>query len=121
MPLLLAATLAAAVRTAPADLEAARTAWRYFERNTDPATGLVRSVEGYPSATTWDVGSSLIAALAARELGLVSAAALDARLDALLRTLETLPLYAGALPNKAYDTSTGAMRLMPATSSAALW
>jgi hypothetical protein len=109
MPLLLAATLAAAVRTAPADLEAARTAWRYFERNTDPATGLVRSVEGYPSATTWDVGSSLIAALAARELGLVSAAALDARLDALLRTLETLPLYAGALPNKAYDTATGRM------------
>ncbi|HEX9242918.1 MAG TPA: DUF3131 domain-containing protein [Anaeromyxobacter sp.] len=108
-PLLLAAALAAVAPVPPADLDAARTAWRYFERNTDPASGLVRSVEGYPSATAWDVGSSLLAALAAGELGLVSDADLDARVGALLQTLASQPLYAGALPNKAYDTASGRM------------
>ena len=38
------------------DLEAAQIAWRYFERNYHPETGLVSSVEGYPSTSVWDVG-----------------------------------------------------------------
>jgi hypothetical protein len=109
MPLVVAATLAAVSSASPADLDAARTAWRYFERNTDPATGLVEAVEGHPSSTAWDLGSSLIAALAARELAILPAADLAARLDALLFTLETQPLYGGAVPNKAYDTATGVM------------
>lgn len=92
-----------------ADLEAARIAWRYFERNTFPATGLVASVEGYPSTTTWDLGSSILAALAARELGLLPAPALEARLSVVLGTLETLPLFEGELPNKAYDARTARM------------
>jgi hypothetical protein len=91
------------------DLAAARIAWRYFERNTSAATGLVSSVDGYPSTTAWDLGSSILAALAAHELGLLDAAALDARLAKLLRTLEALPLYAGELPNKAYHAETGQM------------
>lgn len=33
------------------ELEAARIAWRYFERNYQPATGFVNSVEGYASTT----------------------------------------------------------------------
>jgi hypothetical protein len=90
-------------------LDAARTAWRYFERNTDPATGLVSSVDGYPSATGWDQGSALIAAVAARELGLVAPDAFDAEVEALLKTLATQPLFEGAVPNKAYDTRTGRM------------
>jgi hypothetical protein len=88
------------------DLEAARVAWRYFERNTHPTTGLVSSVEGHPSTTAWDLGSSVIAALAAHELGLLPAEALDARLGAVLRTLAALPLFAGELPNKAYHAAT---------------
>jgi hypothetical protein len=94
---------------ADADLAAARVAWRYFERNVHPATGLVSSVEGFPSTSAWDLGSSLIAALAARELGLVTPADLDERLSAVLRTLETMPLFAGELPNKAYDAATAVM------------
>lgn len=119
--LLLAAALAAAEpgpaareggrapRADDPDLAAARLAWRYFERNTHPATGLVSSVEGYPSTTAWDLGSSILAALAAHELGLLGTAELDARLSTLLRTLEHLPLFAGELPNKAYHAETAAM------------
>ncbi|HVI93233.1 MAG TPA: DUF3131 domain-containing protein, partial [Anaeromyxobacter sp.] len=51
-------------------LEAARIAWRYFERNYHPATGLVNSVEGYPNTSMWDLGSTIFATVAARELGL---------------------------------------------------
>ncbi len=91
------------------ELVAARIAWRYFERNTQPSTGLVSSVEGYPSTTAWDLGSSIFAALAARELGLLDDAGLERRLRLVLRTLGTLPLFEGALPNKAYDARTGAM------------
>ena len=104
-----AAVLALATGAPGGDLEAARTAWRYFARNTDPVTGLVRSVDGHPSTTAWDLGSSLIAVAAAHELGIIPEAELDRRLGRIFRTLERLPLFQGALPNKAYDTSTGAM------------
>jgi hypothetical protein len=91
------------------DLAAARIAWRYFERNTHAATGLVNSVEGYPSTTAWDLGSSVLAALSAYELGILGDAELEARLSALLRTLEALPLFEGELPNKAYHAETARM------------
>jgi hypothetical protein len=93
----------------PADLAVARVAWKYFERNYHPATGLVSSVDGYPGTSLWDLGSSLFATIAARELGLVEPAAFHERVPAMLRTLATLPLFAGELPNKAYDARTGRM------------
>lgn len=91
------------------DLADARIAWRYFERNMHPETGLVSSVDGYPSTTAWDIGSSIIAALAANELDLLADEDLDARLQPLLRSLASLPLFDGELPNKAYDAATGRM------------
>jgi hypothetical protein len=113
VPALLLATPLLATRAqdpgGEADLEAARIAWRYFERNTNASTGLVSSVEGHRSTSAWDLGSSVLAALAARELGLIPGEDLDARLSAILRTLQELPLFAGELPNKAYDAATGQM------------
>ena len=108
-PMLLAATFAVAARAVAPDVDAARTAWRYFERNTNPSTGLVRSVDGYASTTAWDQGSALIAAVAARELDLVSQEDFDGRVERLLGTLAALPMFGDALPNKAYDTASGAM------------
>ena len=90
-------------------LEAARIAWRYFERNYHPATGLVNSVEGYPNTSMWDLGSTIFATVAARELGLLDARAFATRVDALLWTLEMQTLFEGELPNKAYDAATGRM------------
>jgi hypothetical protein len=91
------------------ELAAARVAWRYFEWNTHPTTGLVSSVQGWPSTSAWDLGSSVIAIVAAGELGLLPRADLDARLAAVLGTLERMDLFAGELPNKAYDASTARM------------
>jgi hypothetical protein len=81
----------------------ARTAWAYFVRNTDPATGLTGSVEGFPSGSLWDIGSSLMALVSAHELGMVPRAEFDERLARALASIAKLPLYANALPNKAYD------------------
>jgi len=86
----------------------AETAWRYFERNYQPATGMVNAVDGYPSATMWDTASYLGALVAAHELGLIDAGELDRRLSSLLATLQQLPLFRGEMPNKAYDTRTAA-------------
>ncbi|HZY20260.1 MAG TPA: DUF3131 domain-containing protein [Ramlibacter sp.] len=87
----------------------ARLAWTYFERNTDPGTGLVAAVEGLPSASLWDTASFLLALLAARDLELVDGRSFDARLAAALASLGRMPLYDGALPNKSYDVHSLAM------------
>lgn len=87
----------------------AAVAWRYFERNTDNETGLVHSVQDYPAATMWDTGSYLLALLAARRLDTIGEGEFDARMDKALASLARMPLYADALPNKSYSTSTLAM------------
>ena len=83
----------------------ARTAWAYFERNVEPATGLARSVDGFPSATMWDTGSWLLALLAAHDLGLVDRRGFDIRVAKALASLDQLPLYGQQLPNKSYDVA----------------
>ena len=47
--------------------------------------------------------------VAAGELGLVPRTELRPRISRLLRTLETMPLFRGQLPNKAYDADTARM------------
>jgi hypothetical protein len=88
------------------ELRWARSAWAYFEKNTQPKTGLVNSVDGYPSTTLWDTGSYLLGLLGAEALGIVSRAEADRRLTQALSSLEKLPLCDGKLPNKAYNTIT---------------
>ncbi len=87
----------------------AEVAWRYFEQNTRPETGLADSVAGFPATTMWDTGSYLLGTIAAERLGLLPRDAFDRRLAAALASLARLPLFDGALPNKSYDTRTLAM------------
>ena len=47
------------------DIQLARTAWRYFQKNR-LSTGLVSSAADFPSTTMWDVGSQLAGMVAAR-------------------------------------------------------
>ncbi|EYD76384.1 hypothetical protein Rumeso_02048 [Rubellimicrobium mesophilum DSM 19309] len=91
------------------ELAAARTAWAYFEGNTQPDTGLVNSVAGYPATTMWDTGGYLLAAISAERLGLLPREEFDRRMTQALDSLVRLPLYDGRLPNKSYDTTTLAM------------
>lgn len=78
----------------------AEVAWRYFEANTRPETGLADSVAGFPATTMWDTGSFLFATIAAERLGVLEAADFDQRVAQALTSLAALPLFDDRLPNK---------------------
>lgn len=90
----------------PEEYEAAQIAWRYFENNYQPATGLVNSVDGYPSTTMWDQASYLLALISAYRLELINEETFDERVRSILGALARLPLFDEKLPNKAYNTQT---------------
>jgi hypothetical protein len=84
-------------------------AWRYVDDGWEPGTGFVRTVTDYPVATVWDIGSGLAALFSAHELGLLPSAEYDRRIETLLTTLRTIPLFDGAAFNKTYGTPSGRM------------
>ncbi|MEM1236790.1 MAG: DUF3131 domain-containing protein [Pseudomonadota bacterium] len=84
--------------------EAAQAAWRYFEANTQPSTGLVNSVSGFPSTTLWDQGTYLLALVSAARLGVVDADEFNFRVASFIEGLGRVELFDGRLPNKVYDT-----------------
>jgi hypothetical protein len=87
----------------------ARVAWKYFENNLQPATGLVNSVDNFTASTMWDTGSYLMAVVSAQKLGIITPAEATERLQAALRALRAMPLFDNELPNKSYNTVTNAM------------
>jgi hypothetical protein len=89
----------------PREMAMARTAWKYFENNTQ-STGLANAVDNYPSTTLWDTASYLGAVVAARELGLISPQAGDERLARAIDALNKLSFFRDELPNKVYHTRT---------------
>ncbi len=91
----------------PQHLAMAKAAWRYFEKQYQPQTGLVNSVAGYREATLWDVASVLAGNLAALEFELITPAQFSRRTDTLLTTLIELALYDERLPNRSYHTDSG--------------
>ena len=94
------------------DRIAASRAWKYFENNWNPTTGLINSVDRLPWTTLWDQGSAILAIHAGRQLGVLSANRFDQWVNKLLTTLETMPLPSHNLPNKAYSTDTVEMRTL---------
>lgn len=84
----------------------ANTAWRYFENNYQDNTGLVNSVDGYPSTTMWDTASYLMGLIAAEKINVITDEMFEMRMQKALRSLARLPLVEGKLPNKAYNTQT---------------
>jgi hypothetical protein len=89
------------------DFEHARIAWRYFQNNTDPVTGLVNSTDNYPSTTMWETGSYFVATMSAQRLGVIERDEAVARISLSLDTLQDMRLFDGVLPNKAYNVRTG--------------
>jgi hypothetical protein len=84
-------------------------AWKYFENNYQEETCLVNAVDNYPNTTLWDVGSTLGATVSAFELGILPEDDFHVRVRCMLITLGKIELFKGELPNKAYNTQTGAM------------
>jgi hypothetical protein len=89
---------------------AAKTAWKYFDRNLVKQTGLVNSSDQYNWTTWWDQGSAVMGIHAARQLGLISPDRFNQWAQTFLSTLEKMPLPSTKLPNKAYSTTTAQMR-----------
>ncbi|CAA6816423.1 MAG: FIG01060252: hypothetical protein [uncultured Sulfurovum sp.] len=88
------------------DMEAAKTAWKYFEHNYHEVSGLVNSVDKFPSTTLWDTGNYLMALISAQKLKLISPEVYTLRMHKALDTLGKIELYRGLLPNKVYNTIT---------------
>lgn len=99
--------LAVATPSTPENIAHAKIAWQYFVNNTNSETGLVNSVNGYPSTTMWETGSYFVASLSADLLGLIESDEAKDRISTALDTLATMRLFDDALPNKAYNVQTG--------------
>ncbi|OKB68361.1 hypothetical protein BHU62_02515 [Serratia marcescens] len=97
----------------------AEVAWRYVQNNTQPGTGLVNGKDRYPVVSLWNIGDSLIAVTAARRLNLIPQQEFDARLAALLTTLDRLPLTRIGAPGALYDAANGTFSQNGATTSEA--
>lgn len=92
-----------------AEMDTARTAWKYFETNWNPDTGFVDSVAGFHFTTLWDTASYLLGLISAHKLELISNEDLHSRMENVLNSLAKIPLYNEELPNKAYDTKSLSM------------
>lgn len=88
------------------EMEMAKIAWKYFENNYQPSTGLTNAVQNYPSTTMWDTGSYLAALLSAYELGIITKAEFDNRMKTIIKTVNELKLFNNELPNKVYQSKT---------------
>lgn len=91
------------------DIEIARTAWTYFEKNYNPETGFYNSATNYTSTTMWDTGSGIAATIAALNFGFIDRKGFDDRIMAMFKTLNTMELFNKEAPNKVYSTKTGKM------------
>ena len=91
------------------DMEMAKIAWKYFENNYNPTTGLYNAADKYQSTTMWDTGSALAATITAHDLGLIDEKTFDERIQAMFKILTTMELFNKEAPNKVYHTGTGAM------------
>ncbi|MBU1668114.1 DUF3131 domain-containing protein [bacterium] len=88
------------------DLSSAKTAWQYFVNNYQESTGLVNSVDNYPSTTLWDTGNYLMALISVEQLNIIDKVEYDKRMKKALTTLSQVELYKGLLPNKVYNAQT---------------
>lgn len=91
------------------ELEWARLAWVYVENNTQLTTGLVNSIDNYPTTNMAGIADYLLALTAAREFEFITSKEHDERLSLVLNFLNEMPLSIGQIPNKVYSTQTGQM------------
>lgn len=91
------------------ELEWARLAWVYIENNTQLKTGLVNSIDNYPTTNMAGIADYLLALTAAREFEFITSKEHDERLSLVLTFLNDMSLSIGQIPNKVYSTQTGQM------------
>ncbi|MBN3894036.1 MAG: DUF3131 domain-containing protein [Nostoc sp. NOS(2021)] len=79
-------------------------AWRYFQANYHSKSGLIDDRSDFKGATLWGLGDYLATLHAARSLDIITPKEFDQRTRHLLAALTKLPLFAGELPSRGYDT-----------------
>ncbi|MFN6498056.1 MAG: DUF3131 domain-containing protein [Nostoc sp. DedQUE01] len=84
----------------------AEAAWRYFQANYHSKSGLIDDRSDFKGATLWGLGDYLAALHAARSLDIINPKEFEGRTRHLLAALTKLPLFAGELPSRSYDTRT---------------
>lgn len=89
--------------------EAGQAAWKYVTAHYEPATGLVHAQPDWAFPTLWDIGGSLGAQYAARELGYITNAEFVQRTRRTLATLRKAQLYDGVAYGRNYDARTGSL------------
>ncbi|WOT05054.1 DUF3131 domain-containing protein [Shewanella youngdeokensis] len=87
----------------------ANTAWQYFANNTQLSTGLVNSLDNYPTMDMNSFADYLLSLQAALQFELISTKAHDERLTMAIDFLVEMPLTRQGVPNKVYSTTTRAM------------
>ncbi|MFK0733860.1 MAG: DUF3131 domain-containing protein [Gloeotrichia echinulata IR180] len=93
-------------KLSPEEIEIARQAWSYFPRNWHDQTGLVNSVDGFTSVTMSDQAAAIAALVSAKELNIIPAQEFQTKMSRMLKTLASIRLYKGELPNKVYNPKT---------------
>ncbi|WP_421903676.1 DUF3131 domain-containing protein [Maridesulfovibrio sp.] len=90
-------------------MQAARIAWKYFQRNYQPATGLYNGLDLYAVTTIWEIGTSLAALNAAQHLEIITDTEFRQRTGLMLQTLSSMDLYKDELPNRLYFADSARM------------
>lgn len=88
------------------DRRMAEVAWRYFAAQTNAEIGFCNATRNFPSTTMWDLGSCLMAWVAAERFELVDRATVERTLSKIVASLQRMPLVATDLPNKVYNVKT---------------
>ncbi len=87
------------------DQRYARNAWQYFTAN-EQNTGFVNDRSDLDGVTLWGTGDYLAALHAAYSLGTIDNKTFDERVRHVLGGIQELPLFAGELPHRAYNSKT---------------
>ncbi|MGF1876627.1 DUF3131 domain-containing protein [Photobacterium frigidiphilum] len=89
------------------EIEWARVAWKYVENNTQLSTGLVNTIDNYPTTNMAGLADYLLALTAAREFEFITSKEHDERLSLAISFLAKMNLGPTGVPNKVYSTNTG--------------
>jgi len=87
----------------------AEIAWLYVENNTQLKTGLVNSLDKYPTTSMSSLADYLVALMAARQFDLITSKEHDERLSLAINFLAEMPLTQMSVPNTIYASTTGKM------------
>jgi len=89
------------------DLKDATIAWRYFENNYNPETGIVNGSNNYTTIKVDAIGKTIMATISAKKLNIITQNIFIEKMDKIIETIKGLKLYNDELPNRYYDALTG--------------